>query len=139
MISGATQPTLVVRNSGVYKVVESDTSGCHVTSNYVTVIHKFIVYQPIPSTLKMSENDESTFVVFPNPNNGTFLINVNDDELLNIELFDVYGREISDRINCVDNGSSQKNVILQNISSGTYFLHLMGYQQSSIIPIVVTR
>ena len=45
--------------------------------------------------IKIMEKDKLSLEVYPNPNNGVFTININENiNYLNIELFDIMGKEI---------------------------------------------
>ncbi len=69
---------------------------------------------------------DSSFSVFPNPNNGEFTVkfksNVNEDVAL--EVFDVQGRSILNQSFVNGNGDFNKNIDLGNVQSGLYLLNI---------------
>jgi len=56
--------------------------------------------------------------VYPNPNNGSFTIDVLSDETINLELFNAVGQ----RIRLVQITSGMNSMDVTNVAAGTYFL-----------------
>jgi uncharacterized repeat protein (TIGR01451 family) len=112
IIIGANSDTLYPNKSGNYTVVVTDQYNCSSTSNYYP---HFIV--------SANEKNNALFKVYPNPFRDKIVIeNINFDysEMLNIQVFDVMGKEILyTQINPNKNRSS---ISLEDISDGIYFI-----------------
>ena len=75
--------------------------------------------------------------LFPNPNNGSFNIVLNEDESeFNIRVFDVLGKEVYNEN--VDNyiTNSMKNIDI-NLIQGTYIVNVVTESNSVKIPIII--
>ena len=66
------------------------------------------------SSASLSEFNRNTFSVYPNPNNGNFSINIPSEEIIEIAIFDIYGRKIKNILN------PKSDFIQSNLSSGKY-------------------
>ena len=68
-----------------------------------------------------TQNLSSEINIFPNPNNGQFTVQVPENKLYDIAVYNVLGENVLDerQIN-----SSQKTIELHNVKSGVYFVHL---------------
>ncbi len=83
IIGGATDSVYITTQSGNYTVEITDTNGCHVSSNAVTV-----------TVSGLKEIGEEQFSVYPNPNTeGVWQLQV-DESWLNskVEIFDAEGK-----------------------------------------------
>lgn len=56
--------------------------------------------------------------VYPNPNNGSFTIDVTTVDALDLELYDVIGQ----RVRLVQIASGVNSIDVSNVAAGTYFL-----------------
>ena len=66
------------------------------------------------SSASLSELNRNIFSVYPNPNNGNFSINIPSEEIIEIAIFDIYGRRIKNILN------PKSDFIQLNLSSGKY-------------------
>ena len=66
------------------------------------------------SLASLSEFNRNTFSVYPNPNNGNFSINIPSEEIIEIAIFDIYGRKIKNILN------PKSDFIQLNLLSGKY-------------------
>jgi polyhydroxybutyrate depolymerase len=88
-------------------------------------IWKFFSRYGTPTTLGLNEQLRSKeLVVSPNPNNGKFSIQISDDEISNISLFDISGRLLfSEKTN---HGSRNIYFDLFHLEKGMYLLNVTG-------------
>lgn len=84
-------------------------------------------------TLAIEEFGFDNFIVFPNPNNGTFTIQLNDslERFINVEIFDIRGRHIY-KTTFPNAGDFRQELILKHVQSGIYLLNVSdGLKKSS--------
>lgn len=74
-----------------------------------------------PSVGIENTNIDKTVSVFPNPNNGTFTIQTNDEKVTAIAIFNTLGEKVFEEIKI---NSSQKNIDLNKVNAGVYFIHI---------------
>ncbi len=115
--TGETGTTISVSTSGTYFVTVTGTCGTKV-SNAVELSVNNCTPTPNPSSL--SYFNGSKLVIYPNPNNGTFLIDFQNAENLEILVYSITsleGRELA-------KGTLVKgeNTIETTLSKGIYFL-----------------
>jgi hypothetical protein len=110
-INGATSVGYVATQNGDYAVLVTDNFGCSDTSNTITV-----------TTLGIGNAlSSANFTIYPNPTTGELNINVSGmDEVLNIDLLDIYGRLIKSFPKRITGGLSQLQ--LNELAAGTYLL-----------------
>lgn len=107
LIGGLDDDTILAPGNGDYYVVMSDTYGCQYISDTIS----FVL-----STNDLTENND--FNIFPNPNNGTFMIKVNDaNEIYNIFIYNNLSQIIYSK-----NLISESSVLINNLSDGIYFV-----------------
>jgi len=110
IITGATGTTFSPTVSGQYYVIVTNGNGCSSdTSNVIDFLYTGI-----------SEISNETFTIYPNPNNGNFIIALNGFENRNavIEMYDVTGKLLFTEQTI---GNSSKEYSL-NFVSGVYFI-----------------
>jgi hypothetical protein len=77
----------------------------------------------VPRCEEISSNNNIDFgkniSLFPNPNNGTFELDFPHGEISQVQVFDVSGKLIWEKIEAVENSVT---IYLQNIANGIYFL-----------------
>lgn len=64
---------------------------------------------------------DKTVSVFPNPNNGTFTIQTNDEKVSAIAIFNTLGEKVFEETKI---NSSQTNIDLNKVNAGVYFIHI---------------
>ena len=125
-IAGATSTNYIATTAGNYKCrVTKTASGCFKNSNAISVT--------VPC--KEGEeliNNENSFTIYPNPNNGTFTFSASSasfGSLLEInnctlQIFNSIGEIVfSQRLSATD-GNIYETISIENLSSGIYFLRL---------------
>ncbi|MBA3900009.1 MAG: T9SS type A sorting domain-containing protein, partial [Bacteroidetes bacterium] len=125
-ISGATSQTHTATVNGDY-TVEVTENNCFGASYPHTV-----------TTVGILKQVERKISVYPNPNNGNFSINMGNEKALNISLFDITGRNVTGmaKISKAD-AFNIKNVNLQNLSPGVYWLKIEGNKTNKTEKIVL--
>ncbi len=68
-----------------------------------------------------TQNSNSEVSIFPNPNNGEFTVQVPENKLYDISVYNVLGEKILDERQI---HSSQKTIELNNAKSGVYLVHI---------------
>ncbi len=111
-VSGATSNELSATSNGVYTVSTTNANGCSATSEPFTV-----------STVGMAEASGSVFAVFPNPNNGQFIIQLVQapNTTAYYTLHDATGRLVQQQN--LTNVSTTVNVA--DARTGMYFLQVV--------------
>ena len=112
-------PAHTYNNSGVYTVslVACNGAICDTTerTDYIEVLPNGIVEIGVALSTKL----------YPNPNDGNFTLEINDkgSHELQVHIYNVYGAEVfSESFN--SNGKTLKQLQLNKLSSGVYFVHL---------------
>ncbi len=121
---GTTSPTLVVDSTGIgygtgeFGVIVTDNNSC---SNGDEVAITFINCTGIRDIEGLQ-----SIMLFPNPNEGTFNIDVNSDKyvVVNIEIFDVKGSKKFELENVEISGNFSQTITLKNAQPGFYFIKL---------------
>jgi len=107
MLVGETGQYLTPTTSGTYTVEYTDQNGCSAVS------------EPVTWLITGVRGHEATSVnVYPNPNNGTFTIEMTSSVLLGYQLFDAVGKLIES----TPRSSTTGHITVSGISSGVYFL-----------------
>ena len=105
----------------VYKVVVTDSQGNQGTGEVIVSIRDWSV----------AENSSKPFV-YPNPNNGTFTIEVK--EAFDYQLFNSIGQLIMS-----GKGNGKTLINAQELNQGVYFLHLNGEQNHRVEKVVIEK
>jgi hypothetical protein len=106
-IPGATANFLFISDGGTYIAKITNQYGCIVTTS------------PQISNLSLDENNVNQFYIYPNPNKGTFTLQMKEitQEISNMEMFDVLGRKVWEGN---WNQLSKQEINIQNLTSGSY-------------------
>jgi PKD repeat protein len=124
-IAGATSQTFVESLVGSYTDHVTNGFGCKGISNAVTGIRE-------DEALLNSMN------VFPNPNDGHFMLEVilNDKTVYTLSISDVTGREIyTEKLNSI--GSNQRTLDLSTYGKGVYLVEISGAKGRAVKKIIV--
>ncbi len=81
------------------------------------------------------ESSISTFEIFPNPTSEQINININslkNQEIL-LEVFDILGRKMIEERFILSQGENRKPLTINNLSSGMYFVKVLGVTKKIII------
>jgi hypothetical protein len=86
-----------------------------------------------------SYKNETQFTIFPNPNNGSFNIEINNAKEKNyqLEIFNSLGEIIYSENSFTKNNSIVKQIQLENVAKGIYFIQIKGLEKSSIKKIII--
>lgn len=108
---------------GVYNATQTDANGCKSSASFT--IDPCVV----TSSLELDQKD-NYISVYPNPSQGTFLIKNDSDEVLEIIISNLKGREVYK--------NKVENVLLLNneLPSGIYILKILG-KKMDILKIVI--
>jgi zinc-dependent metalloproteinase lipoprotein len=127
LIPGATSQTYSVKEKGSYTVIITDANGCSATSD------PFIV-----TGISTLENQVS-FDVFPNPNNGSFTFNLTviEKDNFQIQLKNILGQVLySENLNGFK-GNYNKQFDLSVFGKGVYTLTVMNAKGQQVKKIIV--
>ena len=110
IIPNDTNQNFIATSNGNYALMIS-LAGCSTdTSNCYSI-----------TTIGMNEFDNSSISIYPNPNNGEFIISKNTMANINIEIFNVLG-EMTYKTSIIKDKTS---IDLKHYSKGVYFIKLM--------------
>ena len=115
-IAGATGQSHTATVSGLYSVEITNSNACSAISSSLNVT--------LTNIFETTNNIEA--IIYPNPNNGVFTLEINVAETQDIEIkiINVIGQEIFfDKLTQV-NGSYKTEINQLNSSSGIYFLQI---------------
>ncbi len=129
-MSGSTFTPMTAGN-GTHTLIYSytDTNSC-IGSDTVSI--------QVDLCLGLADNSTKNYNVYPNPNNGTFTLAINNVAGdVNVELVDLSGRVVySSTENNVQSGFTTQ-IVTENLSAGTYMLRVASANEQQIIKIVV--
>ncbi len=116
LLTGETNNKLYADKSGDYFVVVTNEQGCN-SEQSETITLWLTSSKDVPfSDLK----------IYPNPTNNVVIIeNIPTDQQVIITLCDVFGKEY---LNILSNQSPRKEIDLQNIANGIYFIKISGFE-----------
>ncbi|MCK7589252.1 proprotein convertase P-domain-containing protein [Subsaxibacter sp. CAU 1640] len=88
--------------------------------------------------LSVAENVFEGFSIFPNPNNGSFNIKLNSpsSSKINIDVFDIRGREIF-KTSYTNTANFNQNINLNNVQSGIYMVQISDGEKKVIKKIII--
>ncbi|MFI5171104.1 MAG: T9SS type A sorting domain-containing protein [Chitinophagales bacterium] len=147
-IAGATSTNYIATTAGNYKCrVTKTASGCFKNSNAITVT---VPCRESQNHDLLDLEDSQDFVIYPNPNNGTFTINalwprcaLCDNNASILEIYNSLGQVIHSQIIDSSDGIINKTISISegscgdNLPAGIYFIKLsagdLHYQQKLII------
>lgn len=125
-ITGANDSVYVVTVNGDYGVVVTDlATGCSDTSTCVNVIVLGV----------LEEEKAIEFIVYPNPSNGQFTLEIVGNETLNLEVLNNVGqvvlseREVAER----------ENINIADVDSGLYLIRLTNKQGEVVYRKILIR
>jgi hypothetical protein len=92
-------------------------------------------YSKIVEVTFGNKENIANFQIYPNPNNGSFIIKANGlgDQILPIKIFDNLGRVIHQ----IDIKEGTNSVSLKNLISGMYYLNIENATDSEVYKIVI--
>jgi PKD repeat protein len=117
LISGATNATYITTQNGSYSVVVIDQNGCSDTSTVMLLTNVGLSNIVYANDLRL----------YPNPNNGLFILESSSCTGKEMLIYDVVGRVVADQVI-----RSDKQTIDLNVSEGTYTLVIKGMENKTI-------
>jgi hypothetical protein len=112
----------------------TDSIGCSSTASQN-------IYVDVCNDVIQLSNGTLTVAVFPNPNNGTFMISVAGypSSQLVIKITDIQGQVISEKNVTAQTGSYIHPTDLANYASGVYFVTVISAEQVSVVKVITQR
>lgn len=114
---GETKQTIVLANSGIYMVSVTLGSGCSTESTS---------YSAIKTDVPIIQTTDFKCIVFPNPNNGMFTIELESDqsEIFDLELFTSKGESVIKKSIKHSSGTQQIPFGKTSLADGVYYLQI---------------
>lgn len=115
-------------------------SSPELTFTQFTTLYQLLGTGPVTTNF-VSNNEiiKESFKVFPNPSNGSFTVELNEDNATgaSVRWFDIMGREMNFNPSSTISDSNQIKEIYQNIPKGFYLIRVMiddqNYQTSKVV------
>lgn len=101
-----------------------DAANCHLIDTVM------VTFDPC---LGLDENSTETISVYPNPNNGTFVINAGTNVLSTIEVMDLNGKTVA-KADAINNSVYQ---VKQQLQSGVYIVRIQSGEATKQVRVVV--
>ncbi len=122
-IEDATDNTYIITEDGDYYVEVSNGFDCVSVSD-----EKSLLVTNIPEIPK--ENNALQFKVYPNPNNGSFTIEIEnfESEIFDYRIYDITGK--LRQTGKLDSEEKIRNIELIDIADGVYFLQISSMKES---------
>ncbi len=91
------------------------------------------------SSIFDQENDNFSVIVYPNPNNGDFIIDINSDikDKVKLSIFDSQGRLVNSDNMDISIGDNSKKISLKSLSQGMYIIYLKGENIYSVRKLII--
>jgi len=86
------------------------------------------------------ENDFATSaVVFPNPSNGDFTLQIDADKTMNIDIkiYDLSGRVVWNSSNSLMMGMNQINIKANELSAGAYVMQVVSNNKTFVSSLII--
>jgi hypothetical protein len=131
IIPDATGQVHVALANGNYHVVVTLNGCSSVPSNIVNVV-----------SVSIKDNElANSFQIFPNPNQGKFEISINleNDKIYALEIFDSFGKLVSVETNLSANNLTNKRLDLTMLNSGVYWLVLKSTDESVSKKVIIRK
>jgi PKD repeat protein len=129
--SEVAEPTHTYSTGGQYEVVLITKNSCGQDTATETLI---VIISSATNTAL-----DSKITVTPNPNNGFFNINIsNSEETYQVELMDIYGRNI-ERMTINNNNSTTTQVDASHLPAATYIIRIAGKEGVATKQIVIQK
>lgn len=111
---GATATACV--NSNIYR---GNSENAQIAQ--VTVVNP----NPVPTGINQNTAVLTDVKLFPNPNNGSFELNINGaEEKAEIAIYNIIGKQVYSSVETSVNGNVNKKLNLEELAAGTYFVKM---------------
>lgn len=155
-ISNSLFPSHTYSSSGFYGIQMTTSVSCNPYA-HTTSIYTFLnrpskeengqavtvnVINGIWTDLKVSKNDNQQFSIFPNPNNSSFSLQLNDFEKgkeVNLSITNLLGEEIYTVTFLINEGVETKKLELSEAKSGTYFVKLHDGEKVKVTKLLIVK
>jgi hypothetical protein len=128
--------TWIASETGTYFIVINEDGNCGVAGTDDNGFPAITCNADACLTVSVDETAASTFNIFPNPNNGQFMINyVGESGLASIEVMDVAGKVIISNQQAVTSGT-RVDMNVGNVR-GLYFVRITMNNQQQVHKVVV--
>lgn len=131
IIPDATGQVHVALANGNYHVVVTMNGCISAPSNIVNVV-----------SVSIKDNElVNSFQIFPNPNQGKFEISINlkNENIYTVEIFDSFGKLVSVETNLTANNLINKSMDLTMLNSGVYWLVLKSTDESVTKKVIIRK
>lgn len=148
ILSGATAATYTATVSGCYKTVVTNANGCSAASDstcITLVTPPSITNGNAANNQIEASNSLSDFMqlnIAPNPNNGTFELNIHNNLLdteAQLNILNLMGQVVYSENMSLKAGDSTKTIRLENAASGVYFVRLQAENKTFEYKIVINN
>jgi hypothetical protein len=110
----------------VYNVVGTNTTtGCQASQNVTITVS-------LCTGLSSESEDLNDLVIMPNPNNGEFIVSLNNKLTKNVTVFDLMGRQILQ----IESDNDKIFVDITSFASGIYYVKVQSETSFKVIKIV---
>ena len=121
---GSTSSTLITDSSGLYTLVITDASGC---------ISNTASYNVIFNTTGAISNTKDQLIIYPNPNNGQFII-TNSEPINEIFISDLQGKNVYSNKNLNVN---KLDIEVNNLEKGMYLVNIVTINGMNIKTVII--
>ena len=121
---GSTSSTLIPDSSGLYTLVITDASGC---------ISNTASYNVIFNTIGAISNTKDQLIIYPNPNNGQFII-TNSEPINKIFISDLQGKNVYSNKNLNVN---RLDIEVNNLEKGMYLVNIVTINGMNIKTVII--
>jgi subtilisin-like proprotein convertase family protein len=128
--TSATTQTINVNTNGTYYVTVVDQNGC-VSSDTMNIVFSLGTFNP--------NGSETTLQLFPNPSQGAFNLSINNLETtdLMIDVIDMNGSVVYNRIIGSVSGSTVQSFNLEELRSGAYNLRVIANGKTTALRFII--
>ncbi len=146
-ISGATAQTYTATTTGCYNTRVTNTFGCFTNSDTLCV--QSITPPSIANNGQngaaiewTNETDAMQIEVMPNPNNGVFELNIQNNDIdteATLSIYNMMGQSVYNEVIDLQKGNFNKSINLNHVSNGVYFLRMSFNSQLIERKIVINK
>jgi len=133
IINGATDTEFIIQNlalsnSGQYSCIVTDTCGSTASNTASLIVQRPQARLINKHTSDKADNaiNDPTVNIYPNPNDGSFTLEVNlpSDENVMLEAYDVLGQYVLSEQHSMQKGSNKLKIYLRGCDKGIYFFNI---------------
>ena len=106
---------MILQNENFYRTLNFYSSDFADSLKWPKLV---VYYSPISTSIDDVKANNSEFIVFPNPTNGVFHIEFNNQSNLNLSIIDLAGKEVAS----ISNYKNLEQIDLSKCADGIYFI-----------------